>query len=322
MTERENIVEFERSGREIQIFRMSKIRGLNFTYKGGPGSGHHGHAGRPGSVGGSAPGGHGSLSGPVGNEGNDGNILVKEWLSEQTSGGDWEKPTDEVRAGLKAQVARDLAANSDMTEEEAADFVKQWAQSSNDDDMRSLGIQQDAAREFDLEMSEFTQGKINKIEENPTDYSFLRKLGWSEERIRARDSWKAEHSLFEPDKQQSALRAMYNKTQMELAQRGITEVRLYRGFQSSESVGKGKIRLETNAISSWSLSEEVAMNFASSYRGVAKGYVISVVVPAQRILSVPTTGFGCLREGEITLLGGRNDFGTVIETYEQEFVSW
>jgi len=33
------------------------IRGLRFTTKGGPGSGHHGHAGRPGSVGGSAPSG-------------------------------------------------------------------------------------------------------------------------------------------------------------------------------------------------------------------------------------------------------------------------
>ena len=34
------------------------IRGLRFTYKGGPGdpgSGHHGHAGRPGEVGGSLP---------------------------------------------------------------------------------------------------------------------------------------------------------------------------------------------------------------------------------------------------------------------------
>ena len=33
------------------------IRGLRFTTKGGPDSGHHGHAGRPGSVGGSALGG-------------------------------------------------------------------------------------------------------------------------------------------------------------------------------------------------------------------------------------------------------------------------
>ena len=35
-----------------------EIRGLRFTYKGGPGdpgSGHHGHAGRPGEVGGSLP---------------------------------------------------------------------------------------------------------------------------------------------------------------------------------------------------------------------------------------------------------------------------
>jgi len=35
---------------------MIEIKGLKFTYKGGPGSGHHGHAGRPGQVGGSASG--------------------------------------------------------------------------------------------------------------------------------------------------------------------------------------------------------------------------------------------------------------------------
>lgn len=35
---------------------MAEIRGLKFTTKGGPGSGHHGHAGRPGSIGGSASG--------------------------------------------------------------------------------------------------------------------------------------------------------------------------------------------------------------------------------------------------------------------------
>jgi len=37
------------------------IRGLRFTTKGGPGSGHHGHSGVPGKVGGSAPGGGSSI---------------------------------------------------------------------------------------------------------------------------------------------------------------------------------------------------------------------------------------------------------------------
>jgi len=40
------------------------IRGLRFTTKGGPGSGHHGHAGIPGQVGGSAAGsGGGNMGG-------------------------------------------------------------------------------------------------------------------------------------------------------------------------------------------------------------------------------------------------------------------
>lgn len=34
---------------------MAQVRGLKFTIKGGPGSGHRGHAGRPGQIGGSTP---------------------------------------------------------------------------------------------------------------------------------------------------------------------------------------------------------------------------------------------------------------------------
>ena len=42
------------------------IRGLCFTTKGGPGSGHHGHSGRPGSVGGSVSGGvHVAITNPL-----------------------------------------------------------------------------------------------------------------------------------------------------------------------------------------------------------------------------------------------------------------
>lgn len=43
---------------------MKEIRGLKFTYKGGPESGHHGHAGVPGQLGGSAPGGGSSITSP------------------------------------------------------------------------------------------------------------------------------------------------------------------------------------------------------------------------------------------------------------------
>ena len=292
------------------------IRGLKFTVKGSDKSGHHGHAGRPGSVGGSAPAGFGSLSAPVGGEGEEGNLKANEMLNDTLSDRSsffgkepWAHASNEDRASLKAQVARDLAKETGVTEEQAADFVKQWAKSSNDDDMRSLAIQKDAADEFSVEISEFTQKKLDQIEHK-------RQADWVP--FVSPESISNLFPLQDSATQKALLRAMYNKTQSEMKARGITEVRVYRGvgLESIEGMEIGQsVLVKTNALSSWSLSQKTASGFAQWPERKQVGVVFSSVVPVSRILSLPTTGFGCLMEGELLVLGGKSDRAGVTEIW-------
>ena len=273
---------------------------------GGKGSGHFGHRGRKGKRGGSAPSkGVGKLSAPTGEAGVSGTEQVSFWMSAAAMSA-WSKADDAHRVRLKREVARDLAAASGVTEREAADFVRQWAQSSNGDDMRSLAIQQDAAKEFGVKTSEFTQGRVKaRGDQLKKDTEYFATRGGI-----PKDStiWMKSQSLMESDKQRAVLRAMYNETQAELKARGITEVRLYRGvvlndidYKRVESAGFANVPMDTNAIESWSVSVMTAGVFA---RGRPTGVVFATVVPAERILATPATGFGCLTEGEIIVLGG------------------
>jgi len=301
------------------------IKGLKFTHKsirlkGGEGSGHRGHAGRPGSVGGSAPGGstgvsssstgnetYTKMSVPIGDAGIEGSTNAYGWFNKHeiaTAGAKWSKEADIERQNLKAQVARDLSKATGVPEEEVADFVHRWAESSNDNDMRSLAIQQDAAKEFGIPISAFTQEKINIMNVQKRNLAIkdptTGKVTYPEKLTPLMDS----------STQRTLLRAMYNRTQAELKSRGVTEVRTFRGVGSAEpvkiKVGKS-VSFDTNTLSSWSLSEKTAQQFS---KGRTKnGIVISSIIPVNRILSLPMSGFGCLREDELVILGGANDIG-------------
>lgn len=305
-----------------------------FTEMGGPGSGHWRHAGRKGKRGGSAPSkGRGlsskRLSAPAqrpteefyGQEMNVARTI--DWFNEGLTER-WEKATEEDRAKLKGKVAEDLSNASGVTDAEATDFVAQWAHSSNDDDMRSLAVQQDAAKEFGVELSDFTRQKITTVEKAHKENLELYKQTGDPDLKRF---FPGGEPLMESDKQRALLRSMYNETQAELKSRGITEVRLSRGVgfpldQTDYWKGqKGKgVEIETNSLESWSISTEVAGVFAGSGAGGKSkgdvGVVFETVVPADRILSTPFTGFGCLTEGEVIVLGGTSgDMSNVLEVY-------
>lgn len=296
---------------------------------GGKGSGHWRHRGRKGKRGGSAPSkGRGlvgkKLSAPTGEKGRDGNFAVEEWLEENVGLG-LPGATGEERSNLKAQVARELAEASGVTEQEAADFVGQWARSSNDDDMRSLSIQQDAAKEFGVELSDFTKAKVNSVAPQKERYiqGAMERSGWS--RSEAEKYAPAGLSpLMESDKQRAVLRAMYNETQAELKSRGITEVRLSRGvgltpdlyeLMNDSQENQWALPIKTNSVESWSISSSVGSTFALAKAGDGQvGVVFESIVPAERILSIPATGFGCLTEGEVVVLGGvMDDFALPVE---------
>jgi hypothetical protein len=90
------------------------------------------------------------------------------------------------------------------------------------------------------------------------------------------------------------------KTAMETQELHPTDV------QPMEDVVIGHLAAGTTGVtslplSSWSVKEETAAQFAGAYRSLA--VVLTTTVPARDILSLPLTGFGCRSEGEVVVLG-------------------
>jgi hypothetical protein len=144
--------------------------------------------------------------------------------------------------------------------------------------------------------------------------------------------------------QRAFLREMYNQTQAKFKEDGVEWVDLYRGatlpdfFQDGSPYEKRNVReheldrygerlkpftdtskrptcksaiakVHTQPISSFSYDPETAKNFAcAEFSSVA----IGGRVPVSRILSIASkTGFGCKAEGEMTLLGGEDEWTAV-----------
>lgn len=169
---------------------------LGEVVKGGPGSGNHGHAGRPGERGGSTP--KGTMRLPKlklapndgkrvdvirmllgkGGEFYQDDPILKDMLTYATNRGELtpdvlEKIGKDAATGfylekqasrLKDKVVTTLAEKAGLTYGEANEFVKQWAYSSNDNDMRSLGIQEVAADLFGAPLTDWQNSRIDEVQ--------------------------------------------------------------------------------------------------------------------------------------------------------------
>lgn len=351
--------------------------------KGGPGSGHHGHSGRPGQRGGSTPGtSTGSLAALKGAvlEGDELNqaheatgIVEQEMNGWSGQWGSWRNADMHNRAALKHDITyqltkrlkggvRENVENEEWTEayDQVEEVVKQWAFTSNDTDMRSLAIQQDAAKEFGLPLSEFTKDGISMVNLRRREIEDEFEAKWSEENIQYKldeamgalrhgypvaaievlgvrgvsslpyDTTRADlenmlrrakpagptyeqstEPLLPSSDQRAILRAMYDETQSKLKEMGFKpgdKIDIYRGavLPLPKGIKRGDvIDFTGNAIESWSIAEFIARRFARSRTGEERGrpVVLRTSVPIEMILSTCMTGFGCLTEGEITVLG-------------------
>ncbi|HNT76866.1 MAG TPA: hypothetical protein PKH77_17790 [Anaerolineae bacterium] len=192
-SDRATIIAFQEDGK---LRSMKSYQIMIDGTKGGPGSGFHGHAGRPGQRGGSAAGG-----GPLKKKypklspaPNDAKIIsASKKLERDTQAGDplsWQDDPilrdlidygDEFaslrrRGGSltqsfflekqaqvqKHRVVTDLAARAGLAYDEANDFVAQWADSSNDNDLRSLSIQEVACDLTGIPLSDWQKSRIEK----------------------------------------------------------------------------------------------------------------------------------------------------------------
>jgi len=137
-----------------------------------------------------------------------------------------------------------------------------------------------------------------------------------------RSIYENDETLNLPDKAKSilsnVLKAMHENTQQYFREKGISHVTVYRGMSipiselSKEMLENGtpeNMSVSMRPLSSWSTSIDVANRFSGDVfetPGGSKsrtGILLSSVVPVEDILAIPLTGFGCLNEHEIVLLG-------------------
>lgn len=191
-----------------------------------------------------------------------------------------------------------------VREAAVARLVNQWAETSNDSSPMSLAMQEIAAKEFGVEnhalwMIDNEIGSLVReyVDEDGPVYSAF-------------------------------LRAQYENTQAFLNERGIEAVTVYRGMQELPAETISQVNAAPNQdmsfrpLTSFSLREEVAKDFAGMYFSDAANPSNSVImktdIPANRILSLPITGIGCLREEEAVILGGDiNVDVATMETYKE-----
>ena len=193
-------------------------------------------------------------------------------------------------------------------EKAASALIGQWAYTSADHDNESLSMQMAASEEFGLE--------LNNLKERLTDPESKYYVAG------AQDSHK-QHG----DMHREFLRSQYEDTQNEFRKRGLgpdDPVTLYRGMKVPQAtpsraskvdlgfgvnagddegaIGEHEIKMQP--MSSWSSSASVASGFAESKMGYKMSSVVFAAnIPTKDILSTSRTGFGCLAESEVVVLG-------------------
>jgi hypothetical protein len=254
--------------------------------KGGSGSGNWGHTGRPGLVGGSG-GRAGAGMFPPGTPGV-GKYDDKRATDFLNSGmpGNWSSATEQERVMVKQELVEALSDVSGVDIDAVNDVVGQWAITSNDTDMRSLSLQEAAAKEFGLELSDWQKDAITEINQ--------RKV------LQTAAQGKP---LLPRDQERAIIRAMHTETQAMFDAQGLKPtdtITLFRGVNLPSSARAGwtfgeAVDYQGNAIESWTVSKHTASGFGFS--------VVSMDVPVSNIVATARTGFGCLREGEFVILG-------------------
>jgi hypothetical protein len=212
-------------------------------------------------------------------------------------------------------------ASADTVEKQVAALATAtWAKSSGDSDPISLQFQIAAEQEFGLEANPFVHEEFQK------------RLDYEAERDLPPGDAYRDRTIFTDEQMAGArkfVRTQYNLTQEMLAKEGVREVVLYRGMKwpneptsipteikslLSTRRGSGVVAVHGNPLSSWSTKYHTADSFTSGHEIRA---IAGTKVDARRILSTPYTGFGCLKESEVVLLGGK-DMDAFTWAWEQE----
>lgn len=152
-------------------------------------------------------------------------------------------------------------------------LVSTWASTSADNHPLAIKMQHAIAKEFGLSAAKTAHFAIGDTFTNPLHEKIARAFA----------------------------RAMYDNTQKQFREAGITHLTLYRGMnvKTTSSMGDVVFGFDTMILqpaSSFSASPSTAFSFAGEM-------VMSVRVPISEVLGTARTGYGCLNESEFVLLG-------------------
>lgn len=228
-------------------------------------------------------------------------------------GGLWHQASAADRSAVKQEIEGELSERSGVLDGKINELMAQWADTSNDTDLRSLSIQKAASEEFGVKMSKWQQESLDKAQQGKESAA---KMGLTRPKYQ---------QIIDDGSQRAVLRAMYENTQARLAKAGFKpndEVYLYRGVIYDKDVRQNTgdvVNYHGNAMDSWSIARGVADTFASTdYKGTGvKGIIYGMKIPVRNIISTARTGNGCLTEGEVIVLGGsmNGNQATVVGTF-------
>lgn len=214
--------------------------------------------------------------------------------------------------GPEVQRAQDYEGrsltNNEISRVAIRNLISTWAATSGDHDPYAISLQMAAKDLF----GGGTLGHMSYSETYPIEA--------------VQGSWAKAERLYKKHGEglRSFIKAQYDETQSYLAEHGIKELVVCRGVGTSGALTKdfevgragdkaiierrrqaGVRGFDLQPISSCTLSAARAYDFAS-YRD--NSTVLFGVVPAKQILSLPSRGFGCTDEQEVTVLSssGKN----------------
>lgn len=179
------------------------------------------------------------------------------------------------------------AVRQKLLDSEVANRVAQWASSSADSNPWAVMMQRAIAEEF------ATGGDWN-----PHGWSFSTTIsGLSKTYGQAYEQGVGAFY-------RRVARAMWENTQAEFAEAGITHVSLYRGMKSGYGKSGQWSVLGTHEVTdlmpanSWSSSKSTAKGFSGG------GVVLAASFPVSRVLGSARSGYGCWNEWEFVVLNG------------------
>lgn len=207
----------------------------------------------------------------------------------------------------KDEIARTLSDLTGYGYSETNDFVKQWADSSNDSDLKSLGVQEVAAEVFGTQLTGWQKEQLDAVKRDRSSPNgknmYLFEFGMDEESEKEAKG-----------KIGNILQTMYSHTQDWFREHGITHVKLYRGTSLKEAAATPSdtiVRFNDNVLSSWTIDLATTEMFHD-------GITLSAVIPVEKILSTCKTGFGCWGEYEFVVIGSDSDAYAKVEATEKK----